>query len=109
LKILLTILALLGVLSGCMPQNKSAGRQIAQDSGGSTTDDSNEPGEPDFSNSLNFLQNGTLQSSSSMVISNNFEDSLFIRGKQVDQYIRNGQTDKVQCVLVPFPNSPQNK
>lgn len=107
IQILLLLMTLF--LASCVPANKSAGRRLAEENGGSTVPTPADPNAPDFSGSLNFLQNGTLQSSSSLQIGINFDDGLFLRGAQVDQFIRNDQQDKVQCVVIPFPNSSQSK
>lgn len=105
------ILALILVLvvASCVPSPKSSGRRVAQEEGGTTTPDSGEPDAPDFSGSLNFIQNGSTQSSTSITIGTNFDDSLFLRGQQINQFIRNGQQDTVQCLVIPFTNSSQNK
>lgn len=101
--LVVTFLAML-FLTSCFENQGSGGRRgLATSEGGQATKD--EPNSPDFSSSLNFLQNGESQSTSAMTLSVAFNDSLYLRGKQIDQFIRNGNASTIQCIVAPFPSS----
>jgi hypothetical protein len=105
----LFVLTLLVSLSSCVDNNGSGGRRSATALGGDTAPTKNEPTAPEFSSNLNFLQNGSFQTTSTLNLGVNFNDSLYLRGKSIDQFIRLGNTTLVQCIIAPFPSSAEKK
>lgn len=64
---------------------------------------------PDFSNQLNFIQNGSQQSSSSLLINIDLKDYLYMRGKQIDEYLRSKSANEVLCLISHHPSSQANQ
>ena len=61
-------------------------------------------------NQKNFIQSGietTLEGK--LTISNTLKNKLYVRGLQVDQYIRNTDPDDIQCLLIPYVYPPLKK
>lgn len=97
-------IVVLVLLTGCVADKQSGPRRGVNSQGqGANAPEPSDPTSPDFSSSLNFLQNGSFQSSSALNISIEFNDSLYLRGQQIDQFIKNGNSSTVQCLVVPFP------
>jgi hypothetical protein len=96
-------------MSSCVDNKGSGGRKSTNQLGGEVAPTKNEPTPPEFSTNLNFLQNGSFQSTSTLNLSVNFSDSFYLRGKSIDQFIRSGNTALVQCVVAPFPSSTDKK
>lgn len=104
------LMLILGILCSCVPENKSNGRRSVDSQDANTPDGSSTPPDsPDFSNSLNFMQAGAQQSSSSLGLALSFDNAFYLRGEEVNSFIKNDNEDDVQCLVAPFPNSPQNK
>jgi hypothetical protein len=57
---------------------------------------------PDFSEGNNFIQNGGVIYSSAVTFDLNFSDTLQLRGKDVDNYIRNMGTQTISCLTARF-------
>lgn len=105
-----TILVLLGliVFSSCVQSpsgtRKSDGGNTDQKSSGNAT-----PETPVFTSANNYFQNGTTTNSSSVNIPSNFQDSFYLRGEEVDTLINPSNKSVVQCLIVRFPASVDNK
>ncbi|MBK25563.1 MAG: hypothetical protein CME70_16320 [Halobacteriovorax sp.] len=103
------ILILVGLLvfSSCVQspngKRKKSGSSDQKTSNGGT------PNTPTFSNSLNFFQNGSTQSSSSLTINTDFSDTFYLRGDEVDNLINPSNKSIVQCMVVRFQQSLNNK
>jgi hypothetical protein len=105
--VLMLLFALM--LSSCFQNQGGGGRRgVATTDGGQGSEQEN-PDAPDFSSNLNYLQNGQTQSTSTLTISLSFSDSLYLRGQQIDQFIRLDNASTVQCIVAPFPNAPEKK
>lgn len=96
-------------LSSCVENKSSGGRRGASAIGGEAAPTKNEPTAPEFSTNLNYLQNGSFQTTSTLNLAVNFNDSVYLRGKSIDQFIRSGNTTLVQCMVAPFPASADKK
>lgn len=103
------LLGLMLALNACVESSSGSRRGVSSAQGGGEQKAPEEADSPDFGSDLNYLQNGSFQTTSALNISVAFEDSLYLRGKQIDQFIRNGNTSRVQCLLAPFPNSADKK
>ncbi len=88
-------------LYSCVPQSTSNGsrkKEAEQGSaGGSST-----PSAPTYENDLNFFQSSGVSSTSAFETSLTYDDSIYLRGKQVDAYIRNGNENSTQCLTFVF-------
>lgn len=110
---LFTILIVSSLLFSCFQQQASSGRK--KTSQGATGDSPSSgtarpaPGEANFDGVANFLQNGSEQSTTSLTLPGDFETSLYLRGSQVDNFIRVANKNNVQCLAVPFPSAGVQK
>lgn len=85
-------------LQGCMPQAK--GKKSALKS---ASTDTSSPGKiPEFATGTNFIQNGASVFLSSVKLDISFADSIQLRGKDVDGYIRATGTSNVVCLTSRF-------
>lgn len=97
-------------LFSCMQQPKGTGRKTS--SAGSTSDStggSTTPSDPTFDGVANFLQNGSTQSNTSMTLPGDFTTSLYLRGSQVDRFIKDSNKSTVQCLAIPYPTAGVQK
>ena len=85
-------------LQGCMPQAK--GKKSALKS--ASTDTSNNSKIPEFASGTNFIQNGASVFLSTVKLDISFGDSIQLRGKDVDGYIRATGTSNVVCLTSRF-------
>src|SRR5690606_25996037 len=91
------LLALACLVSSCV-QSPNSTRKSGSRQGAST----NTPapvGTPIFTNNANYYQNGSTQSTSVLDINAFTSDTFFLRGKNVDLFIKAGNTTSVQCVI----------
>ncbi len=98
------LLALFILLSGCVESPKSA-RKAGSRSGASTTDTPTPVGTPIFTNSSNYFQSGATKSTSVFDQSVFTSDTYYLRGKNIDLFIKGGNTTNVQCLVHHFPAS----
>jgi hypothetical protein len=97
-------------ITSCIPENSSSGKRSVDTQGANNPGDTQtDTDTPDFSNDLNFIQAAGQQSSSSLSLTLSYDDAFYLRGKEVNQFIRNGNENSVQCLVSPFPNGPENK
>ena len=96
-------LCLVLILTSCVqsPNNnrKSGSRQ------GASTNTPPAVGTPIFTSDANYFQNGAVKSSSVFDLSAFTSDNYFLRGKNVDLFVKAGNTTTVQCLVHHFPNS----
>jgi hypothetical protein len=64
---------------------------------------------PDFTEGNNFIQNGGIIYSAAVTFDLSFSDTLQLRGKDVDSYIRNNGTQIVSCLTGRFLASTVNQ
>ncbi len=107
-KQLTTVLLLMSVmaLSSCV-QSPSGKRKTSGASSNST--DTGTPNAPEFSESLNFFQNGASQSSSNLSIDTSFENTFYLRGEEINSVINPSNKSVVQCLVARYPQSVTNK
>lgn len=103
-----TILVLLGliVFSSCV--QSPSGKRKGDSNSSQKTSGAESPEAPVFTGELNFFQNGSTQSSSSITLPVDFEDTFYLRGEEVDKIINPASKSVVQCLLVRFPSSIDN-
>lgn len=104
--LVIIIMSLLAV--SCMNQEVSSNRKRAQ-AASTESNKEKKPDSPNFEGEGNFLQNGNFQSSISINIPSDFENSLFLRGEQVDKYIKSTNQNNVQCLLIPYSRAGVQK
>lgn len=100
-----------GIIISCVPVGQESGgnRQSTSNDtfSSSGTPASTAPVLTNFTQNLNFLQNGIVQSTSVLLIENTFNHNIYLRGQEVDDVLRNNSTiNTVQCLVVPFTTSP---
>ncbi len=66
------------------------------------------PAQPTFSSDLNYFQNDTIKTTTSLVLNSNFTNTLYLRGKNISNYIT-GTPTTINCLVVNFPASVDNK
>ncbi len=94
-------------LSSCM-QSKT-GKRTTLKSANTSTGTKETPKIPDFKEGNNFIQNGIDVFTSVVNFDISFSDSLQLRGKDVDNYIRNNGTQTVACLTSRFTDVTVNK
>ena len=91
-------------LQGCMPKAKGKKPAQRKATASATTDTPKTP-PPVFSNVTNFIQNGASVFLTTTKLDINFSDSIQLRGKEVDAYIRAAGTSNVVCLASQFESS----
>lgn len=91
------------LISGCVQSPKSS-RKANSRSGASTTTPP-PVGTPIFTNSTNYFQSGATKSTSVFDQSVFTSDTYYLRGKNIDLFIKGGNTTNVQCLVHHFPAS----
>lgn len=104
--VIIFVTMLLFVLQGCTP--KTEGRSKKSSSSNNATTDST-AGIPQFSHNANFIQNGSTVVNTSLAIDVTYTDTFQMRGKSIDNYLRNVGTNEVLCLVIPFKESHSNK
>lgn len=64
---------------------------------------------PTFNGGNNFFQNGENVSSGNFILNVNFIGSFFMRGPEIDNFIRRGNQSEVKCLVSHYPNSIEKK
>jgi hypothetical protein len=108
------MLMLLALLASCVAVDapKSSKRTL-NEIGGTGTDGrpTNEDQEetPTFTDELNVIQDGLTKVSGTLQTSVNNSSTLFLKGKQIDSYIKNVSPQGIKCLSVRFPSSVDHK
>ncbi len=104
----LVLFIFLFLVNGCLLDTTPTKRQTLTNK---TQDTSTTPksGTPTFASSFNIFQNGSNVSSATFSLPVSFTGSFFIRGPEVDNYIRKENFSKIQCLIVRYPDSLANK
>lgn len=98
--ILITML----IVQSCLPSNSSNARRTLLSSGSTNKTDTKLP---TFSEGNNFIQNGGEVYTSAVNFDLSFADTMQLRGKDVDSYIRNYGTQTISCVTAEFSSVQQ--
>ncbi|MBY0416036.1 MAG: hypothetical protein K2Q18_17830, partial [Bdellovibrionales bacterium] len=85
-------------LTGCMANSASTKKKSVK----SSSTDTKTTTLPTFTTGNNFIQNGSSVYTNSVSIDLNFSDSVQLRGKDVDTYIRTAGTSTVACLTSRF-------
>ena len=87
----MSLLLLSAVLFSCVESTSGNKRKSStkSNSTGATTN-TGSPVDPSFSNNLNFIQNGSIQTSSTFDVAVDFQASFYLRGGQVNSFINKG-------------------
>ncbi|MDD0852329.1 hypothetical protein HBN50_04430 [Halobacteriovorax sp. GB3] len=104
----LSFIALLLVavgVSSCLPTTPSSKRSTETSEQQGSTDDTVET--PDFSDSVNSLSNQDQTSNNTFSLSLSETRNFFLRGKQVDYFVRNNP-DTIQCFVAYIPTGSTN-
>ncbi len=98
------LVSILAMTSSCVDSgsgNKRKGSASSTSSGGETAD----PTTPDFSSSANFFQEGSTQSETGITIPVSFNDRFYLRGAQVDFYIKSGNKTSSKCLVFSYTDN----
>ncbi len=85
----------------CVPQSSITGRSIANSQDTSPLPEDVDPADPDFSSSLNFIQYGQTELTTTVNLQKSYSDTLYIRGEQIHTYIT-GNSTEINCLTVFF-------
>ena len=96
------------LLQGCM-QSASSNKRSGVKSANNTSNSNNAPKIPVFTSGNNFIQNGINIFTGSISLELKFADSLQLRGKDVDSFIRNTGTNVVSCFTAKFQTTNPSK
>lgn len=97
------------VLQACVPDKGSKKTSSKSNSTTNNTNNTN-PTLPNFSSNTNFIQNGGDVYNSTAIVNLPFADALYLRGKQIDAFIRNNATQNAQiCAAFRVLDSTVNK
>ncbi len=90
-------------LISCVPQTGTTGRQLyGEPQTNSDIDDNSNP-DPTFAENDNFFQYMQTEIHSSLNIDRSYNDAIYLRGKQIHEYVLNHKSD-INCIIVAFPN-----
>lgn len=101
------IVSMLLFIQGCL-QSPSAKRTNVKSASTSNSNNTT-PKIPVFTSGNNFIQNGINIFSSNVSLELKFSDSLQLRGKDVDSFIRNTGTSTVACFTAKFQTTTPSK
>tara|TARA_R110000868_G_scaffold38661_1_gene135032 strand:- start:40154 stop:45211 length:5058 start_codon:yes stop_codon:yes gene_type:complete len=98
---------ILFLLTGCVESPKTSRRSKTNQ--GASTGTTPPVGTPIFTNSLNYFQSGTTKSTSVFDQSVFTSDTYYLRGKNIDLFVKAGNTSTVQCIVHHYPASVTNQ
>ena len=84
-------------------------RNTASSSSGGSSDVDNTPNKPNLPTSLNFFQKVSQQVNGYVDIEHDYDDFIFIRGNQINDYLETTQTSQVHCLVTVYPLSTGNE
>ncbi|OUR97821.1 hypothetical protein A9Q84_06375 [Halobacteriovorax marinus] len=99
---LLMVMSFLVTLASCVESGSGNKKKSSASSSSSSGGSSDVPETPTFESSLNFFQEGSTQSTSGITIPVSFNDRFYLRGKQIDFYISNGNTTSSKCLVFSY-------
>ena len=112
MKFLITLIVI-GAVVSCVPTSPNSNRSNSNSrssSGGSDDNSNGDANPPVFNNSLNYIQNGSTQSTQSSRFQIDFSAAFYLRGEAVDNFLKqDNNSQKVQCLIARFPSSISNK
>ncbi|MBT3586243.1 MAG: hypothetical protein HN509_15150 [Halobacteriovoraceae bacterium] len=104
----MAILGLFALLfTGCVESPK--GSRKKKKSTEATQSNGGTPDVPSFNNSLNFLQSGNTQTTGAFNLAIDSQDSFYLRGQEVDTFVKNGNTSTPHCLVAEFASSIDNQ
>jgi hypothetical protein len=89
-------------MASCVEQGSGNKRKGSSSSSSSTGGTGETPQTPDFSSSNNFFQEGATQSDAGLTLPISFSDRFYLRGAQVDFYIKNNGVTSNKCIVFTF-------
>lgn len=89
----------------------TAKRATSSTNSGSSNNNANDatPAPPDLATSLNFFQKVDKEVSGFIDIEHDYDDILFLRGTQVNEFLQSTQNFAVHCMISVYPNSTGNE
>ncbi len=102
---LFVTLIILGAVVSCMPSSPKSNRSnsSSKSSSGGSDDANGDANPPVFTNSLNYIQNGSSQSTQSSRFQVNFSTAFYLRGTAIDNFLKQDtNSQKVQCLVAEF-------
>lgn len=103
------LIILLITMSSCV-QNSGSGKKSTSDSP-AIDNSNNDANSPTFdSSNLTYFQDGSQSYTSQFNINADFSTSFYIRGFQVDRYLKEGSNNQTKhCLVIPFTSSAIQK
>ncbi len=95
----------MGCVQTTPPSNKRKGTTVS--SGGSNGGET--PNPPNFPKTLNYFQNGSSSSTGNFPLPYDFNDSFYLRGEEVDDFIKDNNKTSAQCLISVFESSSTNQ
>lgn len=102
------VMSSLVLLASCI-QAPSNTRKSLLSSSNTSTDPKTGTKLPEFTEGNNFVQNGGVVYTSAISIDLSFSDTLQLRGKDIDSYIRNTGTQTAACLTARFSAATVNQ
>ncbi len=96
------LLVILMAMSSCVPSAPKGTKKSNGASDGNSVTNSG-PG------SGNFLQEGSQQTTSSLILAASFNDSFYLRGDQINSYIAQVPSSSYYCLVSYYPSSTDKK
>lgn len=94
-------LGMLIVLSACMPETTPSGVNTSRSTGNNNSNDSTY-GEPAFPQTGIFLQESAVQTTATLNLRKDFNDSFLIRGKALSLYLRKVSNSTKFCMVTKY-------
>lgn len=105
----LVLVFTLFIFYSCVPKTSTNGSRASLQKNG-TSAAITPTATPNFTNIVNYFQQGITQSTSILSLASNFTDSFMIRGNQVHNYYAAAvNSSSVLCMVAQFPSNPNNK
>ena len=104
--LLLLLLSVVLFSFGCVAQGPSSNRSLKTDSSSGNADpgsDNNQP-TPNFNSPVNFFQLGNTEYTNTMGVPGDFDDSFYLRGTQIHQYLNTLSPLSSSCLVFRFKN-----
>ncbi|TNF28571.1 MAG: hypothetical protein EP319_08735 [Deltaproteobacteria bacterium] len=111
IKFIITLI-LIGAVVSCVPSSPKSNRSnsSSKSSSGGSDDANGDANPPVFTNSLNYIQNGSSQSTQSSRFQVDFSTAFYMRGNSIDNFLKQDtNSQKVQCLVARFPSSISNQ
>lgn len=107
IKVLLFLVGLL-ILSSCLspPRSKRFSDASAQTD---TSNDDSQVETPEFAKTYNYFTEGSITSTNSLSLQVIYNNTFYLRGEEINNYIQNKAVLKAQCLILSYQKSTTHK